>query len=67
MTEGNFQWSDGTELSTDSDLWDNGEPNDKYDNEDCVQVLYRSVTVLNDADCSSEYDFVCQTDLHFAT
>ncbi|PVD28451.1 hypothetical protein C0Q70_11039 [Pomacea canaliculata] len=67
LTEGNFQWSDGTELSTDSDLWGNGEPNDKHDDEDCVHVLYWSFTVLNDANCSSEYDFVCQTDLHFAT
>ncbi|XP_025089987.1 C-type lectin domain family 4 member K-like [Pomacea canaliculata] len=37
-TEGTFTWNDGTPLPTSSELWNQLEPNDANNNEDCVEM-----------------------------
>ncbi|XP_025089332.1 alpha-N-acetylgalactosamine-specific lectin-like isoform X2 [Pomacea canaliculata] len=60
--EGRFFWSDGTILTKDNGLWESGQPDD-WQNEDCVEVLFRNTVLLNDFTCTSKLGFVCQIDM----
>ncbi|KAK7499597.1 hypothetical protein BaRGS_00009249 [Batillaria attramentaria] len=62
QSEGNFVWSDGTPLANSADVWGVGEPNNYYQNEDCV-VYWIGSYLLNDFPCTRETLFVCQLDL----
>lgn len=63
VTEGHFLWTDGSPLRTDSTLWARGQPDDYLSSEDCVEVLYNKVLLLNDNKCGETKAFICQADL----
>ena len=62
LTEGNFVWSDGSEL--DYTNWAGGEPNDDDGTEHCVE-FDRTTTNFrwNDNDCDLTRPFVCKAPL----
>lgn len=61
--EGAYRWSDGTPLSSLSDLWASGQPDDYQGEEDCVNLrLTLQVFALNDITCSYNSYFICQYD-----
>ncbi|XP_047665740.1 C-type lectin lectoxin-Enh6-like [Tachysurus fulvidraco] len=51
-----WKWSDGTEPT--NLLWDSGQPNNYYRNEDCGDLYRRSFT---DRDCTETYYSICHT------
>ncbi|XP_072020262.1 macrophage mannose receptor 1-like [Amphiura filiformis] len=55
-----FVWADGTVV--DFTNWNNGEPNDADEDEDCVEMIYREDDVgeWNDLACATINGFVCQ-------
>ncbi|XP_078685554.1 uncharacterized protein LOC144918562 [Branchiostoma floridae x Branchiostoma belcheri] len=57
-SDGEWVWEDGTpyDISTDSNLWQPGEPNGN-EGENCAKYYGSS---WNDAPCSSAYKFICQ-------
>ena len=63
QNEGDFVWESGRQLSDDlSDNWAPGQP-DNFDNEDCVTAQFSSGNqnmLLNDLQCGSEQNFLCQ-------
>ncbi|XP_025089324.1 C-type lectin domain family 4 member F-like [Pomacea canaliculata] len=63
VTEGHFLWTDGSPLRTDFTLWARGQPDDYLSSEDCVEVLYNKVLLLNDNKCGETKAFICQADL----
>lgn len=57
-TEETFEWVTGVALTLGP--WATGEPNDKDDNEDCVQIA--AVGEWNDDSCNEELAYVCECD-----
>ncbi|CAK8674504.1 unnamed protein product [Clavelina lepadiformis] len=54
--EGQFKWLRG--VRTGDEHWKEGEPNDSWDNEDCVQIV--SDAMSNDMDCTKNYHGLCE-------
>jgi len=55
VDEGNFVWSDGTEV--DYTNWGGGEPNDWGNNEDCT--VLKPQGYWNDVSCTTQLASVC--------
>lgn len=65
--EGHWSWVDGTDFNSTLTFWDIGQPDDwdySENGEDCGQLhasQIRKRKMLNDADCSSPYKYICET------
>ncbi len=55
--EGVWQWSDESNNNS-LTLWAGNQPDDWKNNEDCAHL--RSDVLLNDAPCSTTYNYVCK-------
>ncbi|XP_041036069.1 C-type lectin domain family 17, member A-like [Carcharodon carcharias] len=55
-SEGNWKWVDGTPVSFTQ--WDQGEPNNWNDNENCASIR---ASGWNDYICSDRFRFICET------
>lgn len=53
-----WKWVDGTDL-VDDGFWQDGEPNNADDEEDCVEVS-REASAWNDVPCSRRFSWVCE-------
>jgi len=60
--DGAWLWTDGTPF--DFTFWNEGEPNNFGGSEACVHTNWSTDKKWNDAECSSEYSFVCATGDH---
>ena len=56
--EGNFVWSDGSIRNYTN--WNNGEPNNAINGEDCTVTGYSIDWKWNDARCKDKYYYVCK-------
>ncbi|CAG5135932.1 unnamed protein product [Candidula unifasciata] len=64
-TEGNFVWADG-ESTANVSLpipWDEGQPDDADNEEDCVEMGKSSVDFINDLQCYKTSRFICEAEL----
>ncbi|XP_037536640.1 asialoglycoprotein receptor-like 1 [Nematolebias whitei] len=65
--EGHWSWVDGTDFNSTPKFWDKGQPDDwdmRENGEDCGQLhgsVRRKRKLWNDADCSLEYRYICET------
>ncbi|XP_024917717.1 perlucin-like protein [Cynoglossus semilaevis] len=59
VTEGVYQWSDGTQFIEHLSYWMHGQP-DNWDDEDCGQVVGYNYGQWNDDKCSSERKYICK-------
>lgn len=57
-TENKWKWVDGTDLIGDG-FWQEGEPNNKKDSEDCVEVS-RAAKRFNDVPCGNRFSWACE-------
>ncbi|XP_030643561.1 C-type lectin domain family 4 member E-like [Chanos chanos] len=61
VTEGKWNWVDGTALTT--GYWDGGQP-DKGRDENCVTIQHQCscdrLETWHDVPCSVEYNFICE-------
>ncbi|PVD31845.1 hypothetical protein C0Q70_07264 [Pomacea canaliculata] len=62
--EGQFVWSDGTSVPTNTGLWGDTQPDNYLNNEDCADVGISNGIMLNDLPCSSKLKYVCQVDIN---
>jgi hypothetical protein len=65
-TEGDFRWTDGSQVTGENAHWQGGQPNDAEENEDCA-VLHSGAGDWNDVECAltgfddgHEMTFVCE-------
>ena len=56
-TEGTWLWVTGEEVTWDN--WENGQPDDQFNDEDCG-VMYSFSGAWNDRYCELSHDFVCE-------
>ncbi|KAM8885530.1 C-type lectin domain family 4 member E-like [Spinachia spinachia] len=62
--EGHWSWVDGTDFSSTPTFWDNGQPDNWENGEDCGQIHAserRKRKMWNDADCHRTFKYVCET------
>tara|TARA_B100000683_G_C12290760_1_gene473867 strand:+ start:25 stop:726 length:702 start_codon:yes stop_codon:yes gene_type:complete len=59
-TEGEYVWESGTAFEFDA--WNDGEPNNFDDNENCVE-MYSNTGLWNDVSCRNEQGFICSFSL----
>ncbi|XP_041643407.1 asialoglycoprotein receptor-like 1 [Cheilinus undulatus] len=65
--EGHWTWLDGTDFSTTTTYWDEGQPDDwdfRENGEDCGQLhssAIRKRKLWNDADCGLKYRYICES------
>uniref|UniRef100_A0A8U8BIN5 Uncharacterized protein n=1 Tax=Geospiza parvula TaxID=87175 RepID=A0A8U8BIN5_GEOPR len=60
-SEGNWEWVDGTDYKSSFTFWQEGEPNDSGNNEDCAHLWISGK--WNDVHCTFECFFVCERPL----
>ncbi|XP_072104393.1 uncharacterized protein [Mobula birostris] len=58
-SEGDWRWVDGTDYYSSSRYWDEGEPNNDKDAEDCVEIL--DTGKWNDLPCDERRYWICET------
>lgn len=64
-TEGVWVWrNNGTSTPAIFTDWNDGEPNDTRDNEDCVHLYFRFGHTWNDIPCDSLNRFVCEKEVN---
>ncbi|XP_072925310.1 CD209 antigen-like protein C [Hemitrygon akajei] len=57
-SEGDWRWVDGTDYSSSSTNWMEGEPNDEKNAEDCVETLASGK--WNDMPCDNNQHWICE-------
>ncbi|KAK3764588.1 hypothetical protein RRG08_000380 [Elysia crispata] len=59
--EDHFKWLDGTQMISKT-YWDDDQPDDEHDNEDCVVLrnAKSSIAKWNDLTCSKHRKFICE-------
>nr|XP_026695775.1 macrophage mannose receptor 1-like [Ciona intestinalis] len=60
-----FQWNDGTMVTSGYTNWRSGEPNNAGGNENCVELVYATISSLwhgkwNDVPCSANGRYICE-------
>ena len=58
MVVGGFYWLDQTPV--DWTFWSRNEPNDEYDSEACVEMVWRDNGHWNDCNCENRLHFLCE-------
>lgn len=53
-----FYWIDKSPL--DFTYWSRDEPSDKYDNEACVEMVWRDNGKWNDVNCRNTLSYLCE-------
>lgn len=56
--EGNWVWNDGVESTSNNTNWNTGEPNDRFNKEDCGVVNLDGL--INDQTCSKKFYGICE-------
>ncbi|XP_066502466.1 lymphocyte antigen 75, partial [Hoplias malabaricus] len=62
VSEGNWEWSDGSVFYPYLSFWRPGQPDDYNDNEDCGQVDGNSNGRWNDEHCTAQRQYICKQD-----
>ncbi|KAF5897208.1 C-type lectin domain family 4 member E-like isoform X1, partial [Clarias magur] len=58
-TEGKWKWVDGTEQTSNTGFWYEGEPNDESNNEDCGEIFtFSDKKAWNDRPCSDKSQWI---------
>ena len=57
--ENNWYWIDGKKAIEEETNWNNGEPNNARNNENCAEVIIR-VFKFNDKNCEKELFALCE-------
>lgn len=58
--EGHFTWLNGLSVTHYIDNWDDGEPNSRYHDEDCMELYQKVGWKWNDETCSTHHLFICE-------
>nr|XP_039265889.1 C-type lectin domain family 4 member M-like [Styela clava] len=58
--EGRFVWADGVISIEENTYWNDGQPDDYEDNEDCSEFSGYQSWKLNDARCSDHQYYICE-------
>lgn len=61
ISEGDFETITGKQIEETYADWENGEPNNVNDNEDCV--IFTKAGKMNDKDCKEKIPFICKKNL----
>ncbi|KAM9450976.1 lymphocyte antigen 75-like [Clarias gariepinus] len=62
VSEGNWEWSDGSIYYPYLEYWRPGQPDNYNDNEDCGQVDGKSDGRWNDEHCTAQRQYICKRD-----
>ncbi|KAF7686735.1 CD209 antigen-like protein C isoform X2 [Silurus meridionalis] len=63
-TEGKWKWVDGTELTSGTGFWYNGEPSNSGNNEHCAEMWkFPDKMAWNDRPCSEQSKWICEKNL----
>ncbi|KAF7670458.1 hypothetical protein LDENG_00124850 [Lucifuga dentata] len=60
ITEGVYEWSDGSPFIEYLSYWNEGQPDNWNDNEDCGQVLGSHYGRWNDENCDVKRKYICK-------
>ncbi|XP_076112363.1 uncharacterized protein LOC143080412 [Mytilus galloprovincialis] len=58
--EGHWEWTSGESVTHYTDNWHQGEPSNKYHDEDCMELRQQFGWQWNDETCNTQHLFICK-------